>query len=75
MVSAYNLNKRLSEEAFPLFRMNWTFGIKLNILLIDGNNGIIVPLSFIGAWRSLVAHWHGVSGVGGSNPLAPTILI
>jgi hypothetical protein len=28
---------------------------------------------FIGAWRSLVAHWHGVSGVGGSNPLAPTI--
>ena len=26
-----------------------------------------------GAWRSLVAHWHGVPGVGGSNPLAPTI--
>ena len=26
----------------------------------------------IGAWRSLVAHLHGVQGVGGSNPLAPT---
>ena len=25
----------------------------------------------IGAWRSLVAHLHGVQGVGGSNPLAP----
>ena len=30
---------------------------------------------YIGAWRSLVAHWHGVSGVGGSNPLAPTIFL
>lgn len=29
-------------------------------------------LSFVGAWRSLVAHLHGVQGVGGSNPLAPT---
>ena len=28
-------------------------------------------LSF-GAWRSPVAHLHGVQGVGGSNPLAPT---
>ena len=28
----------------------------------------------VGAWRSLVAHLHGVQGVGGSNPLAPTIL-
>ena len=28
----------------------------------------------IGAWRSLVAHLHGVQGVGGSNPLAPTYL-
>jgi hypothetical protein len=27
----------------------------------------------VGAWRSLVAHLHGVQGVGGSNPLAPTI--
>ena len=27
----------------------------------------------IGAWRSLVAHLHGVQGVGGSNPLAPTL--
>ena len=26
----------------------------------------------IGAWRRLVAHLHGVQGVGGSNPLAPT---
>ena len=26
----------------------------------------------VGAWRSLVAHLHGVQGVGGSNPLAPT---
>ena len=28
--------------------------------------------SCIGAWRSPVAHLHGVQGVGGSNPLAPT---
>ena len=28
----------------------------------------------IGAWRSLVAHRNGVAVVGGSNPLAPTIL-
>ena len=28
----------------------------------------------VGAWRSPVAHLHGVQGVGGSNPLAPTIL-
>ena len=27
----------------------------------------------IGAWRSLVAHLHGVQGVGGSNPLAPIL--
>ena len=27
----------------------------------------------IGAWRSLVAHLHGVQGVGGSNPLAPIV--
>ena len=26
-----------------------------------------------GAWRSPGAHLHGVQGVGGSNPLAPTI--
>ena len=26
----------------------------------------------VGAWRSLVAHLHGVQVVGGSNPLAPT---
>ena len=30
------------------------------------------PVSPIGAWRSPVAHLHGVQGVGGSNPLAPT---
>tara|TARA_B100000242_G_scaffold290910_2_gene263182 strand:+ start:8201 stop:8431 length:231 start_codon:yes stop_codon:yes gene_type:complete len=29
--------------------------------------------AFIGTWRSLVAHLHGVQGVGGSNPLVPTI--
>ena len=28
---------------------------------------------FVGAWRSLVAHFAGGEGVGGSNPLAPTI--
>ena len=28
-------------------------------------------LTNIGAWRSLVAHLHGVQVVGGSNPLAP----
>ena len=26
----------------------------------------------VGAWRSLVAHLHGVQGVEGSNPFAPT---
>ena len=26
----------------------------------------------VGAWRSLVAHLHGVQGVAGSNPVAPT---
>ena len=30
--------------------------------------------SNFGVWRSLVAHLHGVQGVGGSNPLTPTIL-
>jgi hypothetical protein len=29
----------------------------------------------VGAWRSLVAHLNGVQGVGGSNPLAPTIYL
>ena len=28
----------------------------------------------VGTWRSLVAHLHGVQGVGGSNPLVPTNL-
>ena len=28
--------------------------------------------SLVGAWRSLVAHLHGVQGVVGSNPVAPT---
>ncbi len=28
----------------------------------------------VGAWRSLVAHLHGVQGVAGSNPVAPTNL-
>ena len=27
----------------------------------------------VGAWRSPVAHLHGVQGVAGSNPVAPTI--
>jgi hypothetical protein len=27
----------------------------------------------VGTWRSLVAHTLGVRGVGGSNPLVPTI--
>jgi hypothetical protein len=31
-----------------------------------------VPLPEIGAWRSPVAHLHGVQGVVGSNPIAPT---
>ena len=38
-----------------------------------------IPIGFakealVGAWRSLVAHLFWVQGVGGSNPLAPTIL-
>ena len=28
--------------------------------------------SFVGTWRSLVAHLLGVQGVGGSNPPVPT---
>lgn len=28
-------------------------------------------MGYTGAWRSLVAHWHGGPGVGGSNPPAP----
>ncbi len=32
----------------------------------------IYIIIFVGAWRSLVAHYNGVVGVGGSNPLAPT---
>ena len=31
-----------------------------------------VSLPDIGAWRSPVAHLHGVQGVVGSNPIAPT---
>jgi hypothetical protein len=27
----------------------------------------------VGTWRSLVAHTLGVRGVGGSNPLVPTL--
>ena|GEM_PF-1928098 len=33
----------------------------------------MVKYYIVGAWRSLVAHQYGVLGVGGSNPLAPTI--
>ena len=36
--------------------------------------GEVQSVLSVGAWRSLVAHLHGVQGVGGSNPLAPTIL-
>ena len=28
----------------------------------------------VGTWRRLVAHLNGVQGVGGSNPLVPTII-
>jgi hypothetical protein len=28
---------------------------------------------FVGAWRSLVAHLHGVQGVAGSNPAVPIL--
>ena len=30
---------------------------------------------WFGAWRSPVAHCHGVAGVAGSNPVAPTLSI
>ncbi len=29
----------------------------------------------VGTWRSLEAHLNGVQGVGGSNPLVPTIFM
>ncbi len=32
------------------------------------------PHHQVGAWRSLVAYLNGVQRVGGSNPLAPTII-
>ena len=32
----------------------------------------IIDFLSVGAWRSLVAHFAGGEGVGGSNPLAPT---
>ncbi len=32
----------------------------------------MVNMLGIGAWRSLVAHWHGGPGVSSSNLLAPT---
>ena len=35
--------------------------------LVSGYN-----LRLVGVWRSLVAHLHGVQGVEGSNPFAPT---
>ena len=31
-----------------------------------------ISLPDLGAWRSPVAHLHGVQGVVGSNPIAPT---
>jgi hypothetical protein len=34
----------------------------------------ISDLLLVGAWRSLVAHLLWEQGVGGSNPLAPTML-
>ena len=42
-----------------------------------GYNPALSPGTFpysIGAWRSPVAHLHGVQGVVGSNPIAPTEL-
>ena len=32
-----------------------------------------VNMAQVGAWRSPVAHLHGVEGVEGANPFAPTI--
>ena len=40
--------------------------------LLFGATDYIFP-SLVGAWRSLVAHLHGVQRVEGSNPFAPTI--
>ena len=37
--------------------------------------GAVLSLAKVGAWRSPEAHLHGVQGVVGSNPIAPTILI
>ena len=33
-----------------------------------------LAVKIFGAWRSLVAHRNGVAVVGGSNPLAPTMI-
>ncbi len=44
---------------------------KINTVILKKANEINI-ITVFGAWRSLVAHLHGVQGVGGSNPLAPT---
>ena len=34
---------------------------------------VTIEYEYIGTWRSLVAHYLGVVGVAGSNPVVPTI--
>ena len=54
-------------------------GIGIRSCALYGTEGSILKaveacaiLPVVGVWRSLVAHLHGVQGVGGSSPLTPT---
>jgi hypothetical protein len=42
------------------------------LTLRTSHDGPKPSIQSVGTWRSLVAHLHGVQGVGGSNPLVPT---
>jgi hypothetical protein len=44
----------------------------MTAFLSDRRPSAIMQRHIVGAWRSPEAHLHGVQGVGGSNPPAPT---